>query len=161
MVRRDVRQRRLHPEHGLDDLALAPGQLADERGPVVEVDDVGDHVLADRLGRVAHEPDRLVGEPAPVPGAGEPARDPADLGTADRQAVVVELLPEPERVGVETRAFLQTAARDEFIQTLERIVQRKVYSFHSTCDPSTGMVIEIAVFEPRESGGDSGGSLSA
>jgi uncharacterized protein YbcI len=49
----------------------------------------------------------------------------------------------------ESRLFFQEATRDRFIATIESIVQRKVHSFHSTCDARTGIVMEIAVLEPR------------
>lgn len=49
----------------------------------------------------------------------------------------------------EARMFFQEATRDRFIHTIEEIVRRKIYSFHSTCDPRTGIVIEVAVFEPQ------------
>ena len=52
----------------------------------------------------------------------------------------------------ESRMFFQEATRDRFIETIERVVHRKVHSFHSTCDARTGIVMEIAVFEPRDSG---------
>jgi uncharacterized protein YbcI len=55
---------------------------------------------------------------------------------------------------LEARAFFQEATRTRFIQVIEQIVHREVHSFHSTCDPRTGIVIEIAVFQ-------SGGSDSA
>jgi uncharacterized protein YbcI len=49
----------------------------------------------------------------------------------------------------ESRMFFQEATRDQFIKTIEEIVHRKVHSFHSTCDARVGIVMEIAVFEPR------------
>ena len=52
----------------------------------------------------------------------------------------------------EARVFFQEATRDRFIETIERVVSRKVISFHSTCDPRAGIVLEIAVFEPRGAG---------
>ena len=58
-------------------------------------------------------------------------------------------LGEPLRVQ-EARVFFQDATRDRFISTVERVTSRKVVSFHSTCDARAGVVIEIAVFEPRE-----------
>jgi uncharacterized protein YbcI len=51
---------------------------------------------------------------------------------------------------LESRAFFQEATRARFIQVIEQIVHRKVHSFHSTSDPRTGTVVEIAIFEPRE-----------
>jgi uncharacterized protein YbcI len=50
----------------------------------------------------------------------------------------------------ETRIFFQDATRDRFISAIERITGRKVTSFHSTCDARNGVVMEIAVFEPRD-----------
>jgi uncharacterized protein YbcI len=49
----------------------------------------------------------------------------------------------------ETRIFLQDATRERFIAEIERITRRKVASFHSTCDARAGVVMEIAVLEPR------------
>ena len=49
---------------------------------------------------------------------------------------------------LESRVFFQEATRDQFIEVIEHIVRRKVHSFHSTCDPRTGIVIEVAIFEP-------------
>ena len=48
---------------------------------------------------------------------------------------------------LEARVFFQEATRDQFITVIEQIVHRKIHSFHSTCDPRTGIVIEVAVFE--------------
>ena len=53
---------------------------------------------------------------------------------------------EPMRV-LEARGFFQEATRDRFIETIEKIVDRKIRSFHSTCDPRAGVVIEVAIFE--------------
>jgi uncharacterized protein YbcI len=56
---------------------------------------------------------------------------------------------------LENRVFFQEATRDRFIETIEKIVARKIHSFHSTCDPRTGVVIEIAIFEsPVGNNGD-------
>lgn len=55
---------------------------------------------------------------------------------------------------MESRAFFQTATRQRFVETIEGIVGRRIKSFHSTCDPHTGIVMEIALFEPR-AGADS------
>jgi len=60
---------------------------------------------------------------------------------------------------METRAFFQEATRDQFMRTIEEIVRRKIYSFHSTCDPRTGTVIEVAVFEPEDSDGGADGQV--
>jgi uncharacterized protein YbcI len=62
---------------------------------------------------------------------------------------------------LEARAFFQEATRDRFIQTIEQIVLRKIHSFHSTCDPRTGIVVEIAIFEPRDSAEDGDDALAA
>ena len=51
------------------------------------------------LAVAAQQVDRLGREPLPVPGVRQPARHPADLRAAHRQAVVVELLAEPDLVG--------------------------------------------------------------
>jgi uncharacterized protein YbcI len=55
---------------------------------------------------------------------------------------------------LEARAFFEESTRERFIQVIEQTVYRKVHSFHSTCDPRTGIVMEISLFEPRESGGN-------
>jgi uncharacterized protein YbcI len=62
---------------------------------------------------------------------------------------------EPMRV-LENRVFFQEATRDRFVETIERTVDRKIHSFHSTCDPRTGVVIEVAIFEspPRGNSDD-------
>jgi len=39
----------------------------------------------------------------------------------------------------ESRMFLQVATRDRFVAAVEEIVQRKVHSFASACDPDTAM----------------------
>jgi uncharacterized protein YbcI len=58
---------------------------------------------------------------------------------------------------LEARAFFQEATRTRFIQAIEQIVGRRIHSFHSTCDPRTGEVVEVAIFEPRDSGSDGDG----
>ena len=68
-------------------------------------------------------------------------------------------LGEPMRVQ-EARMFFEEATRHRFIETIERIAGRKVHSFHSTCDPRTGIVLEIAVFK-RASGSDVGGMVDS
>jgi uncharacterized protein YbcI len=61
---------------------------------------------------------------------------------------------EPMRV-LEARVFYQEATRDRFIETIEKVVDRKIRSFHSTCDPRAGVVIEVAIFEsPAGNNGD-------
>jgi uncharacterized protein YbcI len=61
---------------------------------------------------------------------------------------------EPMRV-LEARVFYQEATRDRFIETIEKVVDRKIRSFHSTCDPRAGIVIEVAIFEsPAGNNGD-------
>ena len=62
-------------------------------------------------------------------------------------------LGEPLRVQ-EGRVFFQEATRERFMATIERILSRKVVSFHSTCDARAGVVIELALLEPREPGGN-------
>ena len=57
----------------------------------------------------------------------------------------------------EGRLFFQEATRGRFIETIEQIVLRKVRSFHSTCDARAGIVIEVAVLEPRSSNGAGAG----
>ena len=69
-------------------------------------------------------------------------------------------LGEPLRVQ-EARLFFQEATRARFIETIERVLARKVVSFHSTCDARAGIVIEIALLEPRDSGSDDDGAMPA
>jgi hypothetical protein len=53
------------------------------------------------------------------------------------------------------RVFFQEATRDRFIETIEGTVDRRIHSFHSTCDPRTGIVVEVAIFEsPVSNDGD-------
>jgi uncharacterized protein YbcI len=48
----------------------------------------------------------------------------------------------------EARAFMQHATKDRFVQSVEQIVYRNIRSFQSACDPESGIIIEISVFEP-------------
>jgi uncharacterized protein YbcI len=48
----------------------------------------------------------------------------------------------------ESRTFMQDATQDRFIKTVEQIVYRKVRSFQSACDPQSGIIVEIPIFEP-------------
>ena len=48
----------------------------------------------------------------------------------------------------ESRLFFQEATRGLFIDAIEEIVQRKVTSFASACDPRTEVIWEIFEFEP-------------
>ena len=50
----------------------------------------------------------------------------------------------------ESRLFMQTATRARFVAEVERITGRKVLSFMSASDPDRGLVMEFAVFEPRD-----------
>jgi uncharacterized protein YbcI len=59
----------------------------------------------------------------------------------------------------EGRTFMQRATVARFVETVEPIVKRKIRSFQSACDPATGIIVEISVFEPRESSSDGAGSL--
>jgi uncharacterized protein YbcI len=47
----------------------------------------------------------------------------------------------------ESRLFLQNAAAERMTSTIEEIVGRKVRAFGSACDPTTGTVMEIFIFE--------------
>jgi uncharacterized protein YbcI len=51
----------------------------------------------------------------------------------------------------ESRMWFQVATSQKFIDAVERIVARKVYSFASASDPERGVVMEIFVFEPDRS----------
>ncbi len=61
----------------------------------------------------------------------------------------------------ESRIFFQEATRRRFVETVEQTMSRKVRSFHSTCDAHNGVVIEIAILEPRESSGAGDGTVTA
>jgi uncharacterized protein YbcI len=52
----------------------------------------------------------------------------------------------------ESRLFLQTATSDRFVETVEQITGRSVYSFASATDPENGVVMEIFVFHPNGDG---------
>jgi uncharacterized protein YbcI len=54
----------------------------------------------------------------------------------------------------ETRTSFQVATEPEFIEAVERIVERKVRSFASAIDPITDVVFENFDFEPLEQRGD-------
>jgi uncharacterized protein YbcI len=54
----------------------------------------------------------------------------------------------------ESRSFMQTATQDRFVRTVEEIVYRTVRSFQSACDPQTGIITEIMIFEPHASDGE-------
>ena len=60
---------------------------------------MGDHVIEEILAHVLEQRHGFERQPAPVPGKAEAPRHAADLSAADRQAIVVELLPEPDRIG--------------------------------------------------------------
>jgi uncharacterized protein YbcI len=50
----------------------------------------------------------------------------------------------------ETRMFLQVATHEQFVQTVEELVRRKVRAFASAIDPVPGVVFEIFSFEPQD-----------
>jgi len=45
------------------------------------------------------------------------------------------------------RVLFQIATKDEFIATIEELVERKVRAFTSSVDPTANMLFEIFVFE--------------
>src|SRR4051794_19693362 len=51
----------------------------------------------------------------------------------------------------ESRLWFQVATSQRFIDAVERIVKRTVYSFASATDPERGVVMEIFVFEAENS----------
>src|SRR3954447_15385841 len=53
----------------------------------------------------------------------------------------------------ESRMWFQSATTRRFVEAVEGIVQRTVYSFGSASDPEQGVVMEIFVFEPEPDGG--------
>jgi len=50
----------------------------------------------------------------------------------------------------EERIWFQVATADRFVEVVERILGRKVFSFASAIDPEHGVVMEIFVFVPKE-----------
>jgi uncharacterized protein YbcI len=54
----------------------------------------------------------------------------------------------------ESRMWFQVATSKRFVETVEQLVGRTVYSFASATDPEKGVVMEVFVFEPREDGAD-------
>jgi uncharacterized protein YbcI len=57
----------------------------------------------------------------------------------------------------ESRMWFQVATAQRFVDAVEGIVGRAVYSFASATDPEPGVVMEIFIFEPASRDGD--GSL--
>jgi len=51
----------------------------------------------------------------------------------------------------ESRLWFQVATSQRFIEAVERIVGRTVYSFASATDPEPGVVTEIFIFKPEAS----------
>jgi uncharacterized protein YbcI len=54
----------------------------------------------------------------------------------------------------ESRLFLQVASQDQFIETVEKLLSRKVRAFSSAVDPPAGVVFEVFSFEPEDTHGD-------
>lgn len=50
----------------------------------------------------------------------------------------------------DSRVAFQAATQDEFVSAVEEILGRRVHSFASAVDPSTGVVFENFVFEARD-----------
>jgi uncharacterized protein YbcI len=48
----------------------------------------------------------------------------------------------------ESRMWFQVATSQRFIDTVEELVARRVYSFASATDPERGVVMEVFVLEP-------------
>jgi uncharacterized protein YbcI len=48
----------------------------------------------------------------------------------------------------ESRLFLQAATADRWIEAVEEIVGRKVFSFASASDPDRAIIMEMFIFEP-------------
>jgi len=61
----------------------------------------------------------------------------------------------------ESRVAFQAATQAEFVAAVEQIVYRKVVAFASGIDPDANVVFECFYFEPRESGSDGDGTLTA
>jgi uncharacterized protein YbcI len=53
----------------------------------------------------------------------------------------------------ESRMWFQVATSQRFIETVEELVARPVYSFASATDPERGVVMEVFVFEPLPTDG--------
>jgi uncharacterized protein YbcI len=51
----------------------------------------------------------------------------------------------------DTRLYFQHAIKQEFIETIERIVNRKVRAFNSSIDTSTDVSVEVFHLEPSTS----------
>jgi uncharacterized protein YbcI len=51
----------------------------------------------------------------------------------------------------DTRLYFQHAIKQEFIETIERIVNRKVRAFNSSVDTSTDVSVEVFHLEPSTS----------
>jgi hypothetical protein len=62
---------------------------------------------------------------------------------------------------LDARTAFQAATPAEFVGAVEHIVMRKVQAFASGVDPDADVVFETFSFEPRESGSDGNGTLSA
>jgi len=61
----------------------------------------------------------------------------------------------------ESRTAFQAATASEFIKRVEEILDRKVIGFASGVDPDANIVYECFSFEPRESGSDGHGTMTA
>ncbi|MCU1500200.1 MAG: hypothetical protein JWM47_4153 [Acidimicrobiales bacterium] len=57
----------------------------------------------------------------------------------------------------ESRIAFQAATHDEFVEAVERILERKVRAFGSAFDVGQNTVFEACMFEPRPDSGDDGG----
>lgn len=68
-------------------------------------------------------------------------------------------LGQQERVR-DSRTSFQAATSEEFIASIEGIVQRKVQAFASGIDPDANVVFESFWFEPPGAGGDGLGTLT-
>lgn len=60
----------------------------------------------------------------------------------------VKLVSRGQDEAVQTaRVLFQIATKDEFVATIEKLVERKVRAFTSAMDPGANMLFEIFVFE--------------
>jgi uncharacterized protein YbcI len=61
----------------------------------------------------------------------------------------------------DSRVAFQAATHSEFVAAVEQLVMRKVRAFASGVDPDANVVFETFYFEPRGSGSDGDGAVSA
>src|SRR4051812_21747810 len=88
-----------HAQYCCDHVPTPRAEVGEQMGRLIEGDDVGHQCRPDPRAMDVEQGERLRREPAAVPAVRQPARDAADLGTTERQPVVVELLTECDVIG--------------------------------------------------------------